>query len=294
MNKKSLVGKGRAAISMVVDPDSFTEGVVGDLKVTDKEFGPGAVVGTARLNGEICTVIAIDAMKINRKFRVVYAGIIGLEEGYKMALAVYHSIKADSAKPRNEKRPLVLIVDTPGNGPGKLEEIFGMNKATGAYQLALAGARKAGHPVVALVVGRAISGGFLCHGLQADHVLCLGPQFGTLVHVMPLTSIARITKLDIDWLQELAESNPVFAAGPDYFYRLGGIDEMIDSIDAMRERVIAHVAGIREKKAEGKQEELGPWGRGALGEKRGGRVARARVMETMDREFAAVAGRYLS
>ena len=180
---ENLIGKGRAAIGMVVDPDSFVEGVVGDLSITDKEFGPGAVIGTAKLNNETCTIIAIDAMKVNRKFRVVYAGIIGLEEGYKMALAVYHSIKADESKPPAGKRPLVLIVDTPGNGPGKLEEMFGMNKATGAYQLALAEARKAGHPVVALVVGRAISGAFLCHGLQADHILSLAPKF----QVIPLT-----------------------------------------------------------------------------------------------------------
>jgi len=290
---ENLIGKGRAAIGMVVDPDSFVEGVVGDLSITDKEFGPGAVIGTAKLNNETCTIIAIDAMKVNRKFRVVYAGIIGLEEGYKMALAVYHSIKADESKPPADKRPLVLIVDTPGNGPGKLEEMFGMNKATGAYQLALAEARKAGHPVVALVVGRAISGAFLCHGLQADHILSLAPKFGTLVHVMPLTSIARITKLDIEWLQELAESNPVFAAGPDFFYRLGGIEELIDSIETMGERVSANVADVRAKKAAGREEELGPWGRGTLGAERGGRRIRGKVMETMNTEFAAVARRYL-
>jgi biotin-independent malonate decarboxylase gamma subunit len=290
---EKLIGKGRAAIEMLVDPDSFRENVVGDLEISDKEFGPGAVIGTASLNGESCTVIANDAMKVNRKFRVVYAGIIGMEEAYKMALAVYHSIAADKHKPAAEKRPLVLIVDTPGNGPGKLEEIFGMNKGTGAYQMALAEARKAGHPVVTLVIGRAISGGFLCHGLQADQILCLAARFGTLVHVMPLTSIARITRLDIDWLQELAESNPVFAAGPDFFFRLGGIEELIDNVEAMRERVIAHVAEIRAKKAAGKDEELGPWGRGALGVERGGRRMRARVMERMNEEFAAVAGRYL-
>ena len=291
---ENLIGKGRAAIGMVVDPDSFVEGVVGELSITDKEFGPGAVIGTAKLNNETCTIIAIDAMKVNRKFRVVYAGIIGLEEGYKMAMAVYHSIKADEDKPFAEKRPLVLIVDTPGNGPGKLEEIFGMNKATGAYQLALAEARKAGHPVVALVVGRAISGAFLCHGLQADHILSLAPKFGTLVHVMPLTSIARITKLDIEWLQELAESNPVFAGGPDFFYRLGGIEELIDSIEAMGERVSANVAEVRAKKVAGREEELGPWGRGALGAQRGGRRIRGKVMQTMNEEFAAVADRYLN
>jgi malonyl-S-ACP:biotin-protein carboxyltransferase subunit MadD len=291
---EKLIGKGRQAIDMVVDPQSFQEGTVGELTIVDKEFGPGAVIGTATLSGETCTVIAIDAMKRNRKFSVVYAGIIGLEEAYKMALAVYHSIQADKEKSPGQKRPLVLIVDTPGNGPGKLEEIFGMNKATGAYQLALAEARKAGHPVVALVVGRAISGGFLCHGLQADRILSLSPEFGTLVHVMPLTSIARITKLDIEWLEELSKSNPVFAAGPDYFYRLGGIEELVGSVDAMRGRVIAHVAEVRALKAAGEQEDLGPWGRGILGMKRGGRTARGKVMETMDREFAAVAEKYLA
>jgi malonate decarboxylase gamma subunit len=110
---------------------------------------------------------------------------------------------------------------------------------------------------------------------------------------MPLTSIARITRLDIEWLQELAESNPVFAAGPDFFFRLGGIEELIDSVEAMRERVIAHVVEIRAKKATGKDEELGPWGRGDLGAQRGGRRMRAKVMEMMNEEFAAVARRYL-
>lgn len=289
-----LIGKGRMAINMVADPESFCEGIVGDLAIADKDFGPGAVIGTASLNGETCTVIANDAMKRNPKFRVVYAGIIGMEEAFKMALAVYHSIKADSNKPLAQKRPLLLIVDTPGNGPGKLEEIFGINKATGAYQLALAEARKVGHPVVTLVIGRAISGGFLCHGLQADHILALGPKFGTLIHVMPLTSIARITRLDIEWLQELAKDNPVFAAGPDFFYRLGGIEEIIDSIEAMRERIITHVAEVRAKKAAGKQRELGPWGRGALGAERGGRRVRDKVMQTMNVEFAVVADRYLA
>jgi malonate decarboxylase gamma subunit len=291
---EDLIGQGRAAIDMIIDPDSFREGEVGELTLTDEDFGASAVIGTAELNGELCTIIASDALTANPKFPVVYAGIIGLEEGYKMALAVYHSIKVDKEKPLAEKRPLVLIVDTPGNGAGKQEEIFGMNKSTGAYQMALAEARKAGHPIVAIVVGRAISGGFLCHGLQADHVLSLGPKFNTMIHVMPITSIARITKLDIEWLQELAENNPVFAAGPDYFYKLGGVEELIDSIESMRERVVAHVAQVRAKKIAGREDELGPWGRGALSVERGGRLLRSKVLHIMNDEFAAVSERYLS
>jgi malonate decarboxylase gamma subunit len=293
MTMEDLIGQGRAAIDLIVDPETFREGEVGELAITDEDFGASAVIGTAKLKGETCTVIANDAMTANPKFPVVYAGIIGLEEGYKMAMAVYHSIKADKDKPLAEKRPLVLIVDTPGNGAGKQEEIFGMNKATGAYQMALAEARKAGHPIVAIVVGRAISGGFLCHGLQADHVLSLGTKFNTMIHVMPITSISRITKLDIEWLQELAENNPVFAAGPDYFYKLGGVEELIDSIASMRERVVDHVAEVRAKKIAGRDEELGPWGRGALGVERGSRLARSKVIQTMNDEFAEVAEHYL-
>jgi len=290
---ENLIGQGRAAIDLIIDPDTFQEGEIGDLVLQDEEFGPCAVIGTAQLNGEICTVIANDGMMANPKFPVVYAGIIGLEEGYKMSLAVYHTIKADADQPMTGKRPLILIVDTPGNGAGKQEEIFGMNKATGAYQLALAEARKSGHPIIAIVVGRAISGGFLCHGLQADHVLSLGSKYNTMIHVMPLTSIARITKLDIEWLNELAKDNPVFAAGPDYFYKLGGVEEIIDSIEKMRERIISHVTEVREKKNAGKDNELGPWGRGRLSVERGGRIMRDKVIEIMNDEFAEIEEKYL-
>ena len=215
----TMIGRGRDAIDMIIDKDSFQENII-DGYSFDPDYGPGSVVGTAKLNGKPTTIIANDAMAFNDRFPVVFGGVIGLEEGYKMATAVYRTMEADKDKPLPEKRAIVLIVDTPGNGPGKMEEIAGMNKSTGGYQLALAEARKAGHPIVAMVIGRAISGAFLCHGLQADHILALSKDFGTMIHVMPLTSIARITKMDIERLEELSTSNPVFAAGVDFFYKL--------------------------------------------------------------------------
>ena len=195
--ENTMIGRGRDAIEMIVDAGSFEENKIGTAEF-DPDYGPGAVVGTAKLKDETVTVIANDAYAFNDRFPVVFGGVIGLEEGYKMATAVYRTMEADKDKPEAEKRPIVLIVDTPGNGPGKMEEIAGMNKSTGAYQLALAEARKSGHPIVAMVIGRAISGAFLCHGLQADEILALSPEFGTMIHVMPLTSISRITKMDIE------------------------------------------------------------------------------------------------
>jgi malonate decarboxylase gamma subunit len=287
----TLIGKGREAVDLIVDPKSFVQDKVGARAFSDPTFGPGAVVGEARLDGELVTVIASDAEAFNEKFPVVYAGIIGMEEGYKMAQAVYASLAADADKPAPKKRAIILIVDTPGNGPGKVEEIFGMNKATGAYQLALAEARLAGHPIVAMVVGRAISGAFLCHGLQADRILALDAKFQTMIHVMPITSVSRIIKKDIEVLEELAKSNPVFAAGPAFFYQLGGVEELVHEIPAMRPAIIKQIGEIRAAKAAG-LDVVGPRGRGTLGEVRGGRKVRPQVQERLRAEFAAVQNQF--
>jgi len=288
----TLLGQGRAAIDMICDPETFNENKVGAKSFDDPDFGPGAAVGTAKLDGQTVTVIASDAEAFNEKFPVVYAGIIGMEEGYKMAQAVYATLEADKAEAKENKRAIVLIVDTPGNGPGKVEEIFGMNKATGAYQLALAEARLAGHPIVAMVIGRAISGAFLCHGLQADHILSLDSNFGTMIHVMPLTSISRIIKKDMETLEKLAEGNPVFAAGPRFFSKLGGVEEIVTRIEDMHGAVARHIAEVRDAKKRG-SETTGPVGRGALGAERGGRVVRPEVIALLESEFAAVAPKYL-
>ena len=269
----TMIGRGRDAIDMIIDKDSFQENII-DGYSFDPDYGPGSVVGTAKLNGKPTTIIANDAMAFNDRFPVVFGGVIGLEEGYKMATAVYRTMEADKDKPLPEKRAIVLIVDTPGNGPGKMEEIAGMNKSTGGYQLALAEARKAGHPIVAMVIGRAI--------------------FGTMIHVMPLTSIARITKMDIERLEELSTSNPVFAAGVDFFYKLGGVQEIVNQVEDMREVIIRHIDEVAKLKAEGKGELLGPWGRGILGNERGGRTHRMEAIAKVNAEFTAVADKYIN
>jgi malonate decarboxylase gamma subunit len=272
---------------MILEANTFNENQVGEWRI-DEKLAPGAVVGTGMLKGRAVTVIANDAKARNPRFPVVVAGVIGMEEGYKMAAAVYMSIEADKDRAPAEKRPLLLVVDSPGNGPGKIEEIFGMNKSTGAYQLALAEARQKGHPVVAMIIGRAISGAFLCHGLQADRILTLSGEYGTMIHVMPLSSIARITKMDIERLEELSKSNPVFASGASFFYKLGGVEEILEDSADMAEVIDRHIDEIYSLNAKNSSDRLGPWGRGAIGAERGGRTARKHVLELMETQFAAI------
>lgn len=280
----NFYGRGREAIDLIVDEGSFEENVCGG-EVLDPEYAGSALIGTATISGEIATVIANDAGFGNPRFKMVYSGLMGLEEGLKMAYAVYLTINADKNKPLTEKRPIVLIVDTPGMSPGKVEEIIGIYKSTGAYQLASAEARRLGHPIVAMVIGRAISGGFLCHGLQADRILALSDTFGTMIHVMPLIGIARVTKINIMILEELSKSNPVFAAGVEHFYNLGGVDVIVPAIEDMRVCIESQITEIRQLKADGETDRVGPWSRLMSGIRRGGRKTSERVIELMENQF---------
>ena len=118
----TMIGRSRDAIDLVIDPGSLEENVV-EGQSFDPDYGVGAIVGTAAVDGRKVTIIANDPETYSEKYPVVFAGVIGLEEAYKMAQAVYRTIEADKALPVAGKRPIVLIVDTPGNAPGKVEEI---------------------------------------------------------------------------------------------------------------------------------------------------------------------------
>src|SRR6202522_1318400 len=60
-----------------------------------------------------------------------------------------------------------------------------------------------GHPVITLVVGQAISGGFLTHGYQANRVLAFDDK-GVVIHAMHKEAAARITLRTVADLERLA------------------------------------------------------------------------------------------
>ena len=57
---------------MIVDAGSFEENKIGNAEV-DAEYGPGAVVGTAKLMDQTVTVIANDAYAFNDRFPLYLA-----------------------------------------------------------------------------------------------------------------------------------------------------------------------------------------------------------------------------
>jgi malonate decarboxylase gamma subunit len=284
---KSLIGKTDEAIQLIFDKDTFQENVIGNTRL-DSELAPPVMVGQAMIDGEICSVLANNSKRPNPRFRVVYSGILGMEEAYKFSQAMYATIEADKDRPKDKKRPIILLIDTPGNSPGKIEEIVGMTKGTASYQFAIEDARLAGHPVIGMIIGRAVSGGFLCHGLLSDRILALPLEYGTIVHVMPTTSIAVITKIPLERLNELVKTNPVFASGAEYFYDLGGIDEMVKSPEDMRSSILKAIKEVRELRKQGKEDQLGIWHRGEIGAERGGRKKRMEAIQKIQEEYEKI------
>ena len=160
------------------------------------------------------------------RFPRARGGELGLEEGWALARFVREAVTEDG-----DRRAIVAIVDVPGQPYGYREELLGLHLALASAVDAYATARLAGHPVVALVVGQAISGAFLAHSLQANRILALGDP-GVAVQVMSKRSTARVTRRDVEELDEIAEKVPATAHDVGSFARLGALHQLIEGVDA--------------------------------------------------------------
>jgi malonate decarboxylase beta subunit len=130
-------------------------------------------------------------------------GEVGLTESLALAQAVTEVVAAD--RQSDVKRAIIAVVDLPGQAYGRIEEMAGLHQAMASAADAYHGARTAGHPIVAVVVGTALSGGFLTHGLQANQILALDDP-GVEIHAMHRSAAARITLRTVEQLDELAKT----------------------------------------------------------------------------------------
>ena len=222
-------------------------------KAQPVDTGLGSVlVADATWGGERVRLLAIVPDQRNRFPRAQH-GELGLEEGWALAHHVREAIAADSS---DAKRPLIAIVDVQSQAYGRLEALLGIHLSLAAAADAYATARMAGHPVVALIVGTALSGGLLAHGDQAHRLLALDAP-GVIVHAMRKASAARITRRTVEELDELGKTVIPMAYDIRQFAKLGLLHELIAGIDAdapsaaqvaqVEERVAAAIADIRKR-----------------------------------------------
>ncbi|WP_371658166.1 biotin-independent malonate decarboxylase subunit beta [Streptomyces sp. NBC_00280] len=178
--------------------------------------GSRGLVWTAALGGEPTPVIpsvvradTADAVYLagvpdpENPFHRARGGEIGLTECVALARTV-RGIMSEDARD-GHRRAIVAVVDLPSQAYGRIEEMAGLHQAIAVAVDAYAAARQEGHPVVALVVGTALSGGFLAHGLQAQQILALDDP-GVEIHAMHQAAAARVTLRTVDQLDELAKT----------------------------------------------------------------------------------------
>jgi malonate decarboxylase beta subunit len=160
------------------------------------------------------------------RFPRAQGGELGLEEGWALARYVREAVADDG-----DRCAIVAVVDVPGQPYGYREELLGLHLALAAAVDAYATSRLAGHPIVALVVGRAISGAFLAHGMQANRILALDDP-RVAVQVMSKRSTARVTQRTVEELDEIAGEVPATAYDVTSFARLGALHHLIEGVDA--------------------------------------------------------------
>ena len=157
------------------------------------------------------------------RFPCARHGEVGLEEAYALATRVREVIEQDRS---SVKRAIVAIVDVKSQAYGRREETAAIFLAAAAAADAYGSARLAGHPVITLVVGHAISGGFLTHGYQANRILAFDDD-GVMIHAMHKEAAARITRRSVESLEKLGKAIAPLSYDVRDFAKLGLLHELL-------------------------------------------------------------------
>ena len=179
---------------------------------------PASVLAADTLLGEQPVRLVAVVADTDNRFPRARSGEVGLLEGWGLAKAVDDLIEQDRQRPL--KRPLIAVIDVPSQAYGRREEALGIHQALAGAVDSYARARLAGHPVIGLLVGKAMSGAFLAHGYQANRLIALRDP-GVMVHAIGKASAARVTLRSVEELEALAASVPPMAYDIDSYASLG-------------------------------------------------------------------------
>ena len=209
--------RGRVWLGALTDEAATVDGYPDSVRVVD-----------APLAGRAARYIAV-VPDPDSAFPRARTGEVGLEQGWAIAQAVREVCAAD--RDSEDKRPIVAVIDVPSQAYGRSEEAFGIHQALAAAVEAYAQARAAGHPVIGLIVGKAMSGAFLAHGYQANRLIALDDS-SVEVHAMGKQAAARITQRTVEGVESLAKTITPMAYDIRSFDSLGLLYRLIHVQDA--------------------------------------------------------------
>ncbi|WP_063690169.1 biotin-independent malonate decarboxylase subunit gamma [Bradyrhizobium stylosanthis] len=184
---------------------------------------------------------------------------LGVDEAIRLSGHVLRSIGRDSG-------PILVLVDSDSQRMSKRDELLGLNEFLAHLAKVLIHADTNGRPTIGLLYGHSAAGALLATGL-ATRVLVGLP--GADPAVMDLPSMAKVTKLSMEALEEKAKSTPVFAPGLSNLAQMGAVHmtwSQDGSLADQLEALLADMPAVRD-------------GRDALGKARGGRLKAADIAE---------------
>lgn len=180
---------------------------------------------------------------------------LGVDGALVLSRAVLDAVRA------GDKAPILVVVDSDSQRMSRRDELLGLNECLAHLAKALLLADRSGHPTIGLIYGHSAAGAFIATAL-ATRVLAALP--GANPSVMDLPSVAKVTKLPLDKLQEMAKSTPVFAPGIDNMVATGAVHVVLDPTKPLDGQIRDLITNLQPGD-----------NRDRLGEERGGRpVAR--------------------
>jgi malonate decarboxylase gamma subunit len=170
-------------------------------------------------------------------------------------------------------RPVVVLVDAQSQRMRRRDEMLGLNEYLAHLTKCFVLAGHQGHRTVCVLFGRAAAGAFIATALVQD---VLAAVTGGDPVVMDLPSIARVTKLPLDRLEELSKDTPVFAPGLEHAPPIGAVAEIWND-DDLAAKLATALAG----------QPGAPDQRDQIGAERKGRLQAAAIAKRVAKEATA-------
>jgi malonate decarboxylase gamma subunit len=196
--------------------------------------------------------------------------VVGATAGSPVGIdqAIWLSARVLDIARLDDPAPLLFLVDTSSQRMSRRDELLGLNEylAHLAKSVLLAEAR--GHRTIGLLYGGSAAGAFIATALACGTLVALP---GAHPAVMDLPSMARVTKLPIETLEEKAKATPVFAPGLENLAQTGGIAETWDPAQSLSDQLTR----LLSKPRSGDD-------RAVLGAARGGRPKAAAIADQVE------------
>ena len=162
--------------------------------------------------------------------------------------------------------PILVLVDSDSQRMSKRDELLGLNEFLAHLAKSLIYADMNGRATIGILYGHSAAGALLATGL-ATRVLVGVP--GATPAVMDLPSMAKVTKLSTEVLEEKARSTPVFAPGLSNLARMGAVHVTWNDAVSLADQLDALLANMPDAHDR----------RDILGKERGGRSKAADIAE---------------